>query len=1119
MLTGTASFKQQDRDKQSAACSLLAQLLGNAPRGSVFSDFEPTPPPREPLTDTSTEGSLQQEPSISSGVEAADLEMMAPTAKQPAEGVAVKTEQKDQESNGVIASLVAKDADAHGITHDSSAAELPDVAPGVMKDPLSRSSSNEFNNVINNNIALNDNNITHGDQPSLFPPLDPETLLPATTEGAALTQDDFIPSAFLSSDIIDLPPALSDLLSYAHGPPYTDTATPIVDPDHKIKAFAKLEFDDGHFYVNTYSFILGRDVRAARAAFQREMHARDARGRRTTKNKSSSGDKSSHTPNRVKKDGSAILGSVVSDRGGIMGYDPDVPHNLRHLLSHRSSNSSHGERRQVSHTNPEQLQSNWTDYNALAAESLYDTTYDARPVDILSLVPSPYACPTIPIHPPATADGGAAGHKGISRKHVKIAYNFDKNLFEMEVMGRNGAFIGADWLATGQVRPLHSGDYIQIGGVRIRFLLPDVPAGETGADRLDEEEYAADEEAVLEDGSATGDVAELSGEDDEAQPKVTRIILKTKDPDAANSVDGDPETPQPQRRRGPGRPPKDGIMSKRERAEIAREQKLAAKREANGGPTPPSGPSRASKTINLSEDVEACSPPAKLEKRKYTKRKRPDGSIIEVPIQSIEPGELPADQILEEVTKAPVKKRKPSRSPSPDYPPESSYAPEDLAKPPYNYAVLIFDALSESPTPMTLKQIYRALKLKYPYFRFKCETEGWTSSVRHNLNGNSHLFMHAERDGKGWSWQLCLGASVEKEKKRRPSPPPTLSTQSLGPNHTQHFMPPPPVHPHPPAAETSGTQSDSHPNNLQRHQFQFTSIPPPSTNQNQALPVSVPPTRRGYPYTPTPAAQLPANNPLQGKLPPAFAQNLPIPYTSPYASNPPPQLVHLQLQRQQLNHTQHQRPQPPLQHQYHPPTPSVSQQPQHQPLAPPSTEPPRQASVHHNQHHPPPPPPPLYATHNHFRTPSNPQAPYQHVQHPPPMQSHHASHPPLPHAHSMHHHSLFHGPAGNHQHQQLPPLQPILLEEEEEEEEEEEYDDDDDESPSSFEERANKAIDDFEAVLLEDYDDKNYIRQVLKSARARVLGEAEESSFPGGEPKDEAVILDALKNLIGSLKG
>lgn len=70
----------------------------------------------------------------------------------------------------------------------------------------------------------------------------------------------------------------------------------------------------------------------------------------------------------------------------------------------------------------------------------------------------------------------------------------------------------------------------------------------------------------------------------------------------------------------------------------------------------------------------------------------------------------------------------------------------------------------------------------------------------------------------------------------------------------------------------------------------------------------------------------------------------------------------------------------------------------------------------------------------------------------------------------------------------------------------------------TFRERAGKAIDDFEMVLMEDYDDKDYIREVLRSARSRALGDRTGSSFPGGEPKDEAVIFDALKNLVGSLK-
>jgi hypothetical protein len=53
---------------------------------------------------------------------------------------------------------------------------------------------------------------------------------------------------------------------------------------------------------------------------------------------------------------------------------------------------------------------------------------------------------------------------------------------------------------------------------------------------------------------------------------------------------------------------------------------------------------------------------------------------------------------------------------------------------------------------------------------------------------------------------------------------------------------------------------------------------------------------------------------------------------------------------------------------------------------------------------------------------------------------------------------------------------------------------------------------------MEDYEDKDYIREVLRSARDRVLNGAQESSVRGGEPKDESVIVDALKSIIGSLK-
>ncbi|KAL1854206.1 hypothetical protein Plec18167_000123 [Paecilomyces lecythidis] len=1005
---------QSEIDKQSAASSLLAQLLGNQNQTSETPAQENPPEQHQPV-DLPQENGLDHDQN--------------PT-EQPQQSAETKTvETQDATFSGSDPQNLSNEnqvQNGSGDQHNGDQMMIKEEPPsGTLDFP-----------------ALDgDKDQQHAE---LFPSFD--MTAPPKDALEALQQNEMLTANFLSQglDMSSLP----EIPGYSQA--YHDAAASIAGSEPRIQAFAKLEFDDGHFYVNTYSFILGRDVRAARAAFQRELQARQAMGR-ASRTKSSSGGNTSQTPNRVKREGSAIIGSVVSDRGGIMGFDPDVPPHMPAQRSRRSSNSSFGESGAL-HATPAQLQTNHTDYNALAMQSLHEGNTDAKPVDTLALLPSPDACPTIPIHPPATADGSAAGHRGISRKHVKIAYNFDKNFFEMEVIGRNGAFIGADWLAPGQIRPLHSGDYIQIGGVRIRFLLPEVPIGETGAERAEESFMEEEEKAVtgtsIAEESAAGNEVDAAGEvdsdvgEDRDKSKVTKIVFKNKESDASKpraSVEDTPDpSQQPIKRRGPGRPPKDGIMSKRERAEIAREQKLAAKREANGGVTPPpSNKSKVGRPRKDSDGDEAAAAMIKPEKRKYTKRKRPDGTYVDVPIPSTEGGDTPVPMSQEEYPKPPpVKKRKPSRSPSPNYPPESAYTPEDLAKPPYNYAVLIFDALTESPTPMTLKQIYRALKLKYPYFRFKCETEGWTSSVRHNLNGNSHLFMHAERDGKGWSWQLRPGASVEKEKKRRPSPPP--SQPSTATPSAQNYMPPP-------TQNYPNTQNV--PAHLRNQQYQFPSMP-----TNPYTPPAPAP-QHTSPYAPQ--SPFPITNPLRNNLPPAFAQTTPSTYTSPYASEPPPQLTQLQQQQQQ------QQQQPPQQQQQPPP-----QLPQQQSQLP--------GTAPMQQHSPYPPqiPPQLSNINTQQQV-----APQQHVPPAPPPMQHQVSHPPEP--------------------------SPMPI---------------DNQDTLSFNERANKAIDDFEAVLMEDYEDKNYIREVLKSARARALGHAQESSFPGGEPKDEAVLVDALKNLIGSLK-
>ncbi|KAJ5722527.1 hypothetical protein N7488_000562 [Penicillium malachiteum] len=1018
---------QKDSNAQSAAGALLAQLLGNQP--------------------ASTSASAPEQ-SVGQQIEHQDLKLHIsnrPSIDQRAESSKFFDSDLPQDQDSPFTAQGMQNVSNGGFS-------TTDIFAGIGTTPQEGSSAgNRLSDAMD---TLSDplNPKSSMDQPSLLPPFDMGGIPKNAFE--ALQQNELLTAAYLSQS--------ADLSALG----YQDGTTSVAGSEPRIQAFAKLEFDDGHFYVNTYSFILGRDVRAARAAHQREVQFRQAV--RSSRAKSSSGGNTSHTPNRMKREESAaMMGSVVSDRGGIMGFDPDVPPHLPSNLniSRRSSKSSLDESAMPIHANPAQLQTTIsTDYNALAMQSLQEGNGEAKPVDTLALLPSPDSCPTIPIHPPSTIDGTAAGHRGISRRHVRIAYNFDRSFFEMEVMGRNGAFIGADWLSPGQVRPLHSGDYIQIGGVRIRFLLPDVPIGETGADRLEEE--AAEDDDAPDSIDAEHEIDDMdrhmSDSVEGKESKVTKIVLKNRDADskALPSIEGSGDQPAA-RRRGPGRPPKDGIMSKRERAELAREQKMAAKREANGGVTPPpiaaiavqNRPTKAGKTVTK-ESVGAESPTSSVkpaEKRKYNKRKK-DGTSMDYPLPSTEGGQLPTEQRPEEYVKPPpVKKRKPSRSPSPNYPPEDAYTPEDLAKPPYNYAVLIFDALTDAGIPMTLKQIYRALKLKYPYFRFKCETEGWTSSVRHNLNGNGHLFMHAERDGKGWSWQLRPGASVEKEKKRRPSPPPPPPPQP-----PQVSAPAPQTYMGPISHSYAPPSGGPPPMQAQHHNFQFPPMPstnfsaPPAAPQHSSpyVPpspaVSSAPTKPPVP-TPVPApvpapapASFPIPSTIRSNLPAAFAQTIPSTYTSPYASDPAPQAA--QARPSQAPRPA-QGPPPPQQQSPYPPPKPPSQQPPRMNSQPQAFPPSGWASI------------PTSAS---------------------------ATGPSMP-------------PRQN----PLPPGPP---------------------ESSSFNERANKAIDDFEAVLMEDYEDKNYIREVLRSARARVLGNATESSFPGGEPKDEGVIMDVLRNLVGSLK-
>ncbi|KAL8668086.1 MAG: hypothetical protein Q9202_000064 [Teloschistes flavicans] len=640
--------------------------------------------------------------------------------------------------------------------------------------------------------------------------------------------------------------------------PTLEAATSVVESEApRIQAFAKLEFDDGEFYMNTYSVELGRDVRAARQEYERNLQA----GAKLRKQSSSSGNLSHSSGKLRQESGEHLAGSVLGESGRVMGVDPSDGDEEVKRRRHKKSKSTTSSSQQLSRKSSMNVPGTRTDYQSLAMESLLDHTAEIEIVAAHKNMPSPESCPLVPIHPPTSTDGAPSSHKSISRKHVRIAFNFEKHLFEVIVLGRNGAFVDEEWYPEGDVQPLRSGSLIQIGGVGIRFLLPDVAPGETGAENhlnsdpasfdLDdsnvgyadmEESSDAQRDDDNEDDVNMDDPRDTingieSGEDDEEEegheeeeeeeeedsnefeeeprgrqrPRLTKPTpanrpvrnrkavhgkepTKRKEPPKAKAkakqkvklASKSKEAAEPDlvipplKRKGPGRPPKNGISSKREQALLAREAKEAAKEAAQGNSKDMAASDRGKgKSVPMSIEAKPEKEKSNLQpngKRKYKKRKTKAeleaGEQQAVRESTEHTDAVPPEQNAAPPPKAPkpVKPPKPPRSPSPVFD-EASLTPEQLAKPQSSYVILIHEALSNSPTgQMSLPQIYRAIERKYPFYKLRVQTTGWQSSVRHNLSQHP-AFRKIERDGKGWMWGLVPEISIEKEKKRRMSPP------------------------------------------------------------------------------------------------------------------------------------------------------------------------------------------------------------------------------------------------------------------------------------------------------------------------------------------------------------
>ena len=196
------------------------------------------------------------------------------------------------------------------------------------------------------------------------------------------------------------------------------------------------------------------------------------------------------------------------------------------------------------------------------------------------------------------------------------------------------------------------------------------------------------------------------------------------------------------KKRGPGRPPKDGIMSKKERKERDKCKKL-------GIPYGDKIPDHLKTKTKLPS--------------KEPKKTRANG--VKSGVKRKRDGE-DSDSGNEEDNKDDSRPREPS-------PKREDYTEEQLRKPDQTYYDQLHRILSEAGRPIALPAIYEAMKKTWAHYRFKEGGAGWESSVRHNLQqheGRDKAFLKGERFGKGYLWKLNPDFRYEaKSKKTVPS--------------------------------------------------------------------------------------------------------------------------------------------------------------------------------------------------------------------------------------------------------------------------------------------------------------------------------------------------------------
>ncbi|KAB5572651.1 hypothetical protein GE09DRAFT_1201188 [Coniochaeta sp. 2T2.1] len=774
-------------------------------------------------------------------------------------------------------------------------------------------------------------------------------------------------------------------------------------PPAPLESFARIEFADSVFQMTTYAVIIGRDQRALEQARRDERRAEEYQ--RRVEEFTAAGLPAPSPPSQER---GKFSKSYVSEEGGMLGPESDGDEDPRPAKRRKTeavgSGSGSGTSQQQQDAVAKDQAAAEADKNVIANRQYISHTPGAAAVDLASLRPSPYHVPFIGIHSPGP--NIATKTKAISREHLKIEFNQKEGIFEAIPLHKNGFFCEDVHYKEGKAI-LHSGDRLQIKDIEFAFIINGVAHGKTGAEEYAGEDEKArrryseggkemsfdfesshageihstssdeaeDDLADLAQESSASELSDVGEEEiedvDESQilqtvetdepapsqppappppvreetqettedfsPQLQQLQLlqqlqelqeqqQIKDEPMLLDLEGLPMLPP--KKRGPGRPPKNGIMSKREERLLKKMQAEVLKKTQPEAPLgePPIKRKVGRPRKHPRPEDESERP----EKRKYKPRKPKGEDGAEVS----DGGEKPLKEKRREKPKTPPLELK-----------KEEFTEEQLQKPNKNYGVLIDEVLTEAAGDgLTLKQIYKRIQKKYPYYYFVVDTKGWESSVRHNLIGNDAFKKNEETH----LWSRVPGIELDAGKKRK-APSPIDGQAHLHHGYGQHYqqqlphqgmyqqqphmvqqqyqanaMPPPG---YPPNMNNhlsqQQQQAGSPPNPQQYNDMQQVGIQPQQQMQQQQM-------QQGQQQLPQqqqqPQQQLP--RPAYQRPQQLGAHGQPPAYNSPYAAKPPqaptPPTNGVQTATPPVQHPQQQQQQP------QPQATQVSQQQQQQ---------------------------------------------------------------------------------------------------------------------------------------------------------------------------------------------